>query len=506
MRRREVILAGLSWPVLGLWGANAPAAEPAATPAAAFGEDTVPAFARALAAQPFKPQSKQLPASLEKIGYDQYRGIRYNPDQALWRGLGLPFQAQFFHRGFFFRDRVDVYEVENGRAQPVIYKPSQFRFEGVSAPSENDLGYAGFRLHAPLNRPEYFDEVCAFLGASYFRAVAKGQAYGLSARGLAIKTADPGGEEFPVFRAFWLERPARDARRAIVHALMDSPSAAAAFRFEIVPGAETVFDVSMRLYPRVSLDRAGIAPLTSMYQFDANDRNGIDDYRPAVHDSDGLALINGRGEQIWRPLHNPAVLQESAFEDRAPRGFGLMQRKREFADYADSEAHYERRPSLWVEPVGDWGEGSVRLIEIPTADEFHDNIVAYWRPTQALAPGREHRFDYRLHWCDRHEWLPQLATVTGTRIGAGGKGARRIVIDLAGGALARLPAGSEPRAVVSASKGRVANVVAHPMPAPGSWRVAFELEPGQERSVELRMRLEDARGALSEIWLYRWTA
>lgn len=507
MRRREVILAGLSWPLLGLWGANAQAAKTAATPAsAAFGEDTVPALARALAAQAFKPQSKQLPASLEKIGYDQYRGIRYNPDQALWRGLGLPFQAQFFHRGFFFRDRVDVYEVSDGRAQAVTYRPSQFRFEGVSAPSENDLGYAGFRLHAPLNRPEYFDEVCAFLGASYFRAVAKGQAYGLSARGLAIKTADPAGEEFPVFRAFWLERPARDARGAIVHALMDSPSAAAAFRFAIVPGAETVFDVSMRLYPRVSLNRAGIAPLTSMYQFDANDRNGIDDYRPAVHDSDGLALINGRGEQIWRPLHNPSVLQESAFEDRAPRGFGLMQRKREFADYADSEAHYERRPSLWVEPVGDWGEGSVRLIEIPTADEFHDNIVAYWRPAQALAAGREHRFDYRLHWCDRHEWLPQLATVAGTRIGAGGKGARRVVIDLAGGALARLPAGSEPRAVVWASKGKVANVVAHAMPAPGSWRVAFELEPGQERSVELRMRLEDARGPLSETWLYRWTA
>ncbi|UHQ24702.1 glucan biosynthesis protein [Lysobacter sp. 5GHs7-4] len=503
MRRREVILAGLSWPLLGLWSAPTRAAAAAAT---AFDEDTVPALARALAAQAFKPQSKQLPASLEKIGYDQYRGIRYNPDQALWRGLNLPFQAQFFHRGFFFRDRVDIYDVSGGRATPVVYRPSQFRFQGVSAPSENDLGYAGFRLHAPLNRPDYFDEVCAFLGASYFRAVAKGQAYGLSARGLAIKTADPAGEEFPVFRAFWLERPAAGAQRAIVHALMDSPSAAAAFRFTIVPGAQTVFDVSMRLYPRVSLDRVGIAPLTSMYQFDANDRNGIDDYRPAVHDSDGLALINGRGEQIWRPLHNPAVLQESAFEDRAPRGFGLMQRKREFADYADSEAHYERRPSAWVEPVGDWGEGSVRLIEIPTADEFHDNIVAYWRPAQPLAAGREHRYDYRLHWCDRHEWLPRLATVSGTRIGAGAKHTRRIVIDLSGGTLAQLPAGSEPRAVVSAGTGKVANVVAHAMPARGTWRIAFELDPGSERSVELRARLEDAGGALSETWLYRWTA
>ncbi|RDZ27872.1 glucan biosynthesis protein [Lysobacter silvisoli] len=520
MRRRELVLAGLSWPVLGLWGANgnARAAQAAGASASAgegegalqgggkFDDGTVPALASALAAQPFRAQSKQLPASLEKIGYDQYRSIRYNPDRALWRAQGLPFQAQFFHRGFFFRDRVDIFEVADGRASPVTYKPEQFRFDGTAAPRENDLGYAGFRLHAPINRADYFDEVCAFLGASYFRAVAKGQAYGLSARGLALKTADPAGEEFPVFRAFWLQRPARGENKAVVHALMDSPSVAGAFRFEIVPGAETVFDVSARLYPRVALDRVGIAPLTSMYQFDASDRHGIDDYRPAVHDSDGLALINGRDEQIWRPLHNPSTVQESAFEDRGPRGYGLMQRKRAFADYADSEAHYERRPSLWVEPKGDWGEGSVRLIEIPTADEFHDNIVAYWRPAQPLAAGREHRYDYRLHWCDRHEWKPALARVTDTRIGAAGKGVRRVVIDLQGGTPAALPAGSEPRAVVSASQGRVSNAVAHAMPGREAWRIAFELDPEQERSIELRARLEDARGPLSETWLYRWTA
>lgn len=507
MHRREVLLAGLSLPLWSLLG-EARAWAPAGA-ATAFDAETVAALARALAAKPFQPQSKALPASLEKIGYDQYRSIRFNPAQALWRSEGLPFQAQFFHRGFFFRDRVDVYQVADGRATPVVYRPSQFTFEGVAAPKENDLGYAGFRLHAPVNRPDYFDEVAAFLGASYFRAVAKGQAYGLSARGLALKTGGP-AEEFPVFRAFWLERPARGADRITVHALMDSPSVAGAFRFTITPGVETLFDVSARLFPRVDLDQAGIAPLTSMFQFDSNDRLGIDDYRPAVHDSDGLGMVNGRGEQIWRPLQNPSAIQESAFEDTNPRGFGLMQRKRAFADYADSEAHYEKRPSLWIEPVGDWGEGAVHLLELPTADEFHDNIVAFWRPKQPLAAGREHRFDYRMHWCNQHSWKPELATVTRTRIGGLTFGenagrARLVVIDFDGGRLEGLGEGAKVRADVSASKGKIANVTAHPNPGAGGWRLGFELVPGAERSIELRAVLGDDRGPLTETWLYRWT-
>lgn len=509
MHRREVLLAGLSWPLCSLLASGDAHAWAPAGAATAFDADTVANMARALAARPFQPQTGKLPASLEKIGYDQYRSIRFNPAQALWRKEGLPFQAQFFHRGFFFRDRVDVYQVAGGKATPVVYQPSQFTFQGVAAPKESDLGYAGFRLHAPINRPEYFDEVAAFLGASYFRAVAKGQAYGLSARGLALKTGGP-AEEFPVFRAFWLERPAGDARSITVHALLDSPSVAGAYRFTITPGVETLFDVSVRLFPRVDLDQAGVAPLTSMFQFDSNDRLGIDDYRPAVHDSDGLALVNGRGEQIWRPLQNPSAIQESAFEDTNPRGFGLMQRKRAFADYADSEAHYEKRPSLWIEPVGDWGEGAVHLFELPTADEFHDNIVAFWRPRQVLAAGREHRFDYRMHWCNQHSWKQELATVARTRIGGLTFGenmgkARLVVIDFEGGRLDGLGDGAKVRADVSASKGRIANVTAHPNPGAGGWRLGFELVPGDERSIELRAVLGDTRGPLTETWLYRWT-
>jgi len=369
-----------------------------------------------------------------------------------------------------------------------------------------DLGFAGFRLHAPLNRPDYFDEVCSFLGASYFRAVAKGLSYGLSARGLALGTGEqPGPEEFPVFKAFWLEQPAAGADAMVVHALLDSPSAAAAMRFRITPGVETVFDVDLRLYPRVPLAKAGIAPLTSMFDFDASDRLGIDDYRPAVHDSDGLALLNGNGEQAWRQLQNPRALQHSGFQDRNPRGFGLMQRKRDYADYLDAEANYQNRPGLWVEPVGEWGEGEVHLVEIPTPNEYNDNIVAFWRPREPLAAGREHRWRYRLHWCRDHAWQPQLARVAGTRIGRAAKaGARLIVIDLAGGRLANLPEDAEPQIEVTASHGTVRNAVAYRHQR--GWRLSFELQPGEARAIELRARLFDKQGPLTETWLYRWLA
>lgn len=475
--------------------------------ARAFDADTVPRLARKLATQPYRQGSEEVSDSLRAIGYDQYRDIRFDPDQALWREEDCLFQAQFFHRAFLFGQRVDIHQVIDGEAIPVGYEPEMFSFGSAPAPTQSDLGFAGFRLHSPINNTDYFDEVCAFLGASYFRAVAEDQRYGLSARGLALRTGDPAGEEFPNFTAFWIERPAAGARQIRVHALMDSPSVSGAFAFVITPGEETVFDVSARLYPRVELSDAGIAPLTSMFQFDASDRVGIDDYRNAVHDSDGLAVTTSTGEQLWRPLRNAAALQESMFDDVGPRGFGLMQRKREFADFGDSEAHYERRPSMWVEPVGDWGEGAVHLFELPTADEYHDNIVAFWRPRKPLAAGREHRFDYRLHWCARRGDQTTLAKTERTRVGAAPEGARQVVLDLAGGRLDTLDKSAQPRAEVEASHGRIANIVTHASPVTGGWRLAFELQPGDQPLVELRARLLSEDGSpLSETWIYRWTA
>ena len=509
MHRREVILAGLSLPMLSLGGEmEAFAAGPAARAGLAgrFDEGTVAGLARALAAQPYRQPDDALPPALAKIGYDQYRDYRYRAARALWAGDGLPFQAQFFHRGFLFKDRVDVYTVRDGRATPFAFSTDLFDYTPQPVPKVGDVGFAGFRLHAPINRADHFDELCSFLGASYFRAVAKGLHYGLSARGLALGTGEPAAEEFPRFTTFWLERPAPGAQALVVHALLDSPGVAEAFRFAIDPGDETVFDVDMRLYPRVDLAQAGIAPLTSMFEFDPSDRVGVDDYRPAVHDSDGLAMFNGRGEQGWRQLQNPQALQHSGFQDENPRGFGLMQCKRRYADFQDAEAHYELRPSAWVEPVGDWGEGEVHLVEIPTADEYHDNIVAFWRPKAALAAGSEHRWRYRLHWCREHAWNPQLATVAATRIGASHDGARLVVVDLAGGRLSSLPGDAKPQVDASASQGALCNPVAYRNADTGGWRMSFELHPGDARVSELRARLVDGEGPLSETWLYRWLA
>jgi glucans biosynthesis protein len=482
-----------------------------ASPASsAFDAETVPTLARELSRQPYRAPDESLPASLD-TGYDGYRGIRFDPRQAIWRKEGLPFQLQMFPRGFLFKQRVDLWRVDRGRAHPITYSSRLFDFpDDVRPPRGDALGFAGLRVHARLNRPDYFDELIAFLGASYFRALGKGHAYGLSARGLALGSGDATPEEFPIFRAFWVEQPTPAADHLVVHALLDSPSVAGAFRFAIRPGDETVIDVQSRLYPRVELTRAGIAPLTSMFEFDAGDRVGTDDYRPAVHDSDGLAIFNGQQEQIWRPLSNPPRVQASAFQDDNPRGFGLMQRKRSFAEYVDIEARYHERPSLWIEPQGAWGRGAVTLVEIPTGNEYHDNIVAFWRPEEPLRAGGEYRFDYRMHWCDQHSWQPALAVVSDTRVGAAPDPARRlVVIDLAGGRLASLPEDAAVKTDVWATRGEISNPVAYRNPQTGGWRLSFEFRPNVEREdgrdVELHARLMDAQGPLSETWLYRWS-
>lgn len=500
LARRALIRGAALLPLAGMVGGSRQAvAEP--TPGTPFESGMVRQVARDLAQKPFQTPDTKLPSYLAGLDYDQFRSIRFDPQHALWRGQNLYFEGQFFHRGFFFKDHIDVFQVAEGRAQPVQYNPDLFDFGALKRPEAEDLGFAGFRIHAPFNRPDYFDEVCAFVGASYFRAMAREQRYGLSARGLAIKTADQAGEEFPLFRTFWIEKPAPGSRSIVVHALLDSQSTTGAFRFTIRPGAETIFDVETALYPRVDIAEAGIAPLTSMFYFDANDRIRADDYRPGVHDSDGLLIWTGRGEQLWRPLNNPTALQFSAFSDVNPRGFGLMQRKRNFADYHDLEARYEKRPSLWVEPIGDWGEGMVDLVEIPSSHEIHDNVVAFWRPSKPLQAKQEYSFTYRLHWCRK----PALAKVIDTRSGLSwSQKTRLFVIDFAGDALKGLPADAKLRAEASTGQGKVQNAVAQPNPETGGWRLSFELEP-QGKLAELRGQLVGDDGPVSEVWVYRWT-
>jgi len=509
VNRRDALFAALSFStaLLAEEAGHRSEARAAGAEDTPFDAGTVRELARGLAQKPYKAPTEELPPELSDLTYDQYRDIRFRPDQALWRAEGLPFQMQLFHRGFLYKPRVEIYEVANGTARPVHYNPDLFSFQNLPRPRVSDLGFAGFRLHAPINRPDYYDEVCAFLGASYFRAVAKGQLYGLSARGLAINTGDPKGEEFPLFRAFWVERPRPRVNAATVHALLDSPSCAAAFRFAIRPGGTTVFDVESTVFPRGDMPTAGIAPLTSMFWFSPLNRTGRDDWRPAVHDSDGLLMESGRGERIWRPLNNPADLQLSAFGDVNPRGFGLIQRRRDFDSYEDLEARYEKRPSLWVEPIGDWGEGAVHLVEIPTNGEIHDNIVAFWRPKEPLRAKGEYRYTYRLHWCDEAPGMPALGRIMEARSGAAyTQGGRLFVLDAQGGALDKLAPDAAPELNVTASRGEIRNPVAQRNPETGGWRISFELFPGNNRAIELRAELKANGEPAAETFLYRWTA
>jgi glucans biosynthesis protein len=504
--RRGVLGSGLAAAGFLPVGSAVAVDAPATSPEGPFDPMLVRRLAHDLAQKPFKPPATNLPDEFANANYDAFRTIRFNKPSALWGNLDSFFKVEFFHRGFLYKERVDIFEIVNGQSRQVRYSPDMFDFGKLPRPTETDLGFAGFRLHAPFMKPDYADEVCAFVGASYFRAVAKGQGYGLSARGLALNTAEPSGEEFPIFRAFWLERPAPGARSMVVNALLDSASVASAFRFTIRPGDETIFDVESMNYPRKDIAVAGIAPLTSMFMFDANNRANVDDYRPGVHDSNGLAILSGRGEQMWRPLANPADLQISLFGDTSPRGFGLLQRKRGFADYQDLEAHYEKRPSLWVEPIGDWGEGGIELVEIPSPREIHDNIVAFWRPKVPLKANSEYGFVYRLHWC----WTPPgrqpLAQVVDTRAGlAWDQKGRLFIIDVVGDALKSLTGEASPKLEVSTDKGKIANAVALPNPENKGWRISFELQP-DGKIAELRARLMDGTGPLSETWVYRWTS
>lgn len=502
MNRRTLITAG-SLAVATATGARS-SGEGGSTP---FTRDTLLKAAESLAAQPFKKAKPRQEELLKRLRYDQYRDIRFDPDRSLWRGENLGHEIQFFPLGWLYDEPVQIHVVENGVARPFDASRALFQI-GPLAEGEAGVaatqGFSGFRLHRAINRPDYLDEYAVFQGASYFRCVARGQAYGLSARGLSINTAQPAGEEFPRFREFWIEKPPHGADRIVLHALLDSQSVAGAYSFTIIAGAPTITEVQATLFPRRELMHIGLAPLTSMYLTGPAWQKGLSDFRPAVHDSEGLAILSGRGEQIWRPLTNPKVLQSSAFLDMNPRGFGLMQRDRRFSSYEDLEARYERRPSCWVEPQGDWGEGSVDLIEIPTDEEIHDNIAAFWRPRLPMTPGRGFSYAYRLSWLDQRPRPTPTYRVGQTRTGAGRKAGQHLfVVDFEGDGLA--PPNELPKADLQASPGGLETVVVQHNPECRGYRVSFTLVPGSATTCELRLLLQAQAKPISETWLYRWT-
>jgi glucans biosynthesis protein len=479
--------------------------------ARAFGFDDVERHARALAAQPYQPDATKLPPEWAKLDYGQYNEIRFRPERALWQAQKLPFEVQFFHPGFRYTRPVRINEVVDNRVAEVPYARESFDFgrAPVDPSAVGTPGFAGFRVHYAINTPKYKDEMLVFLGASYFRALGKGQHYGLSARGLAVDTALQSGEEFPSFTEFWLVRPAPNATELTIYALLDSRRMTGAYRFILRPGADTVIDVRERVFLREPVAKLGIAPLTSMFLMGANQPGPATDYRPAVHDSDTLSIQSADGEWIARPLANPRRLTVSSFALTDPVGFGLQQRQRGFERYEDLDAHYERRPSLWVQPRVKFGAGRVELVQIPTPDETNDNIVAYWVPETLPAPREPIDHEYRLSWQMENETRGPQAWVTQTRRGHGyphtEDGALDLVVDFAGPSLAALPpdANIEPvvTTVANAQMAADARVVRNDVTR-GARLFLRVRRPDNEKPLELRAFLRDAGGALTETWSY----
>jgi glucans biosynthesis protein len=505
-------LAASGFPLRALGQAGLKMSDPAP-----FSFEALKSRAKALAAAPYNPPPRANPEILEQIDYDAHGKIKFKTDLALWANGPSDYPVTFFHLGRFFQKPVRMHAVEGGQAREIVYDDAYFDMPADSPAHKlpDNSGFAGFRFQE--SRKGSLDwrtnDWVAFLGGSYFRAIGELFQYGLSARGLAVDTAVHGKiEEFPDFTHVYFETPQANSDTVVVCALLDGASVSGAFRFTMRRAKAVIIDVEKALYLREDIDRLGIAPLTSMYWYSEKAKQTAIDWRPEIHDSDGLALWTGAGERIWRPLNNPPRIITSAFSDENPKGFGLLQRDRAFDHYLDG-VYYDRRPSLWVEPQGQWGRGSVQLVELPTDDEIHDNIVAMWVPAEPARAGQSMELRYRTTWSAEEPFPTPLARVLATRLGNGGqagtqrpRGVRKFMVEFKGEPLTRLAKGEIPKPILSASRGEVSNVVAEAVPndVPGHWRAHFDLTATGPEPVEMRCYLRMGDRVLSETWLYQY--
>lgn len=510
-KKRSVLLVALT--ILVGVGASAWAGEP-------FTYGQVVARAQELVRAPYDAQAGNVPKFLMEINYDTWRDIRFRPAKALWRDEQLPFNAQFFHPGLYYGRAITVNVVSDKGVKKVPFSTDFFEYEKLSAPLKkkitSDLGFAGFRLHYPINTATYLDEVVVFLGASYFRAVAQDSNYGLSARGLSVNTAVAPGEEFPYFREFWLVKPQPEAKEITIYALLDSASVTGAYRFIVKPGKATVVEVKSTIFLRKKVEKLGIAPLTSMFFYGENTNQRPDnDFRPEIHDSDGLQICLESGEWLWRPIKNPAVNTSNWFSATNPRGFGLIHRDRDFDHYQDLEAHYEKRPSVWIVPQGDWGEGSVELLQFHSRREIDDNLNTLWVPARPAEPLQPMSFNYTMYWHYPDDTRPPAGRVVATRTADGSSALRqKFVVDFAGGRLETIPADRPLGALISVDpRATLVEQQLQKNIITKGWRLVFQVEvrseemllkilKGTEPALEFRAFLKDGEEVLTETWSY----
>ncbi|MFM9976129.1 MAG: glucan biosynthesis protein [Beijerinckiaceae bacterium] len=496
-------------------------------PAQAFSFYRLIADAKALAAKPYAPPATPSPEILEQIDYDAHGKIRFRAALAPFSTAlpGLPkgrFAVTFFHLGRYFKKPQRIHVLSGDQAREILYREDYFEMPPDSPAHQlpKGAGFAGFRFQEAIeggkgwkgkDLPWQQNDWVAFLGASYFRAIGDEFQYGLSARGIMIDAAIGGkAEEFPDFTQVWLESGTGNS--VTVYCLLDGPSLTGAYKITMTRGKSVTMEIEKRLFIRKDIERFGVAPLTSMFWYSETVKPTAVDWRPEVHDSDGLGIWTGSGERLWRPLNNPGRTIASSFRDDNPKGFGLLQRDRLFDHYQDG-VFYERRPSLWVEPLGPWGKGTVQLIEIPTDDEIHDNIVAAWIPERPVKAGEELRFAYRLHWQADEPYPTPLARCIATRLGNGGQpgtvrpqGVRKFMLEFKGGPLESVPFGVKPEAVLWASRGTFSNILVEAVPndVPGHWRAQFDLKADGGDPVEMRCLLKAGITVLTETWLYQY--
>ncbi len=488
-----------------------------------FSYDLLKARARERAHGPYVAPPRPAPEIVQKINYEEWGKIRYRSDHALFADGPGRFPLTFFHLGLFFQKAVDFHVIDDDHSKRIIYDQSYFDMpaDSIARQLPQGAGFAGFRIQEARDGALDWrkNDWVAFLGAAYFRTIGELHQYGMSARGIALDVAVADrAEEFPDFTNFYVDSKESE-HSVLIYGLMEGPSIVGVYRFVLQRAKGVIMDIEATLFTRAAVSRFGIAPLTSMYWYSETKKDTAVDWRPEVHDSDGLSMWSGKGERLWRPLNNPPRIMVSAFLDDNPRGFGLCQRDRVFDHYLDG-VNYDCRPTVWVEPLpsaqGDgWGRGSIQLCEIPTDDEIHDNVVAMWVPEKPVQAGAELTLNYRLHWLADEPYPSKLGRCVATRLGRGGqpglprpKGVRKFVVEFLGGPLSSLPYGVKPEMVVTASRGSLQGyriVEAVPDDVPGHWRAEFDLTvDGGADPVELRCFLQANGETLTETWMYQY--
>lgn len=475
--------------------------------------------AKQLAEKPFLPSTSPDSEALSSIDFDEYQRIRFRTERTIFVGSTNEYPVQLFHLSKYAKDPVRLSLVgADGREREVVYSSDLFDIPSDSPASHlpSGIGFAGFRIMEADLKRDWFSAI----GASYFRSAGPFDQYGLSARAIAIDTALQKPEEFPRFVHFWIAGSVVRDQPLQIYALLDGPSLTGALRLELSRtkngrGVHQVLtDIEAHFFVRNTIERVGLAPLSSMYWYGEAPHKVPSDWRPEIHDSDGLAVWAGTGERLWRPLLSPPHVMTNSFVDNNVKGFGLAQRDRDFEHYLDDGAFYNRRPSVWIEPTEGWGEGSVQLIEMPTGEETWDNVVAYWAPKRRWEAGESKSYKYRLTWLDEIPYSSALARVVGTWSGFGGPpglsykdrnpNTRKFVIDFESPQFDRLGRDDGVELVVNASRGKVADVASYPVVSQSHrWRGLFDLTADGLEPVDLRAYLRKGNDALSETWIYQ---